>query len=529
MWSKISFISLLILLLVFGCGREDIVTTSGSRSQSEDSRIMHVHEPCTCSTAACIRDWVDEDIVLNQCPTLYVESGYYNLTGHFPFDHSPTKNFAEIIGTSPLSRPTLHLANCYTYGPYYATMHFQENVNFDMHTRLKDLIVDHSCQMQYGSVAGIQFEACSVELDNVKFTGGGTTHFLAPGHVIINDIELTSGCEFVTGHINIDNDQYWCGEPTGCGGPGPWNMQNGSEIKNSILEGYIKFEITHSDDTLYVHDNDSLTYLRLNVEDGGSDYPVVILADNSFLSGPGARVIIKGDYKVIASGNVTHKGTCYSKALQDFNTTNANFEDALTLESWIYGGTTYCLPEITNLDYNRNGNTVTVTWATECIATSKVIWGYSCESLTTTETGSDATLHEVEFTVPGNQGCIYLRAISAVPGDDCTDEADTSACVELVKDITIYNIQTSFNAFLCTFTVTWTTNVKSSSKVYYGASCSALNYGATGAGNTTSHSVVCDVSEVYGSCFAFKVKSDNSCDSAMSSCYTKKKGLCMSQ
>lgn len=201
---------------------------------------------------------------------------------------------------------------------------------------------------------------------------------------------------------------------------------------------------------------------------------------------------------------------------------------ALDLANWVYNDTLYCLPEITNLDHGWVGNTVTVTWETECTATSAVEWGYSSGALRDTATGSNGVLHSVQFTVGETEGCVYFRTISAIPS--CSFDADTSSTYTNTKDIVIISVPTATwnGPVACSFTVEWTTNVKSSSGVSYGASCAALSNYASGAGNTTFHSVVCDVSEVPGSTFAYKVASANACGSAESSCYTKRKSQCAS-
>lgn len=153
---------------------------------------------------------------------------------------------------------------------------------------------------------------------------------------------------------------------------------------------------------------------------------------------------------------------------------------------------TLCTPEIVLLTSNRVDSTVTVTWYTECTSTSKVIWGYSEEALTNTATGENGTNHSVSFTVGGTEGCVYYRAISE--GLTCSAPADTSSTETNVKDVVISDISRTFDPVECEFVVNWKTNVKSSSKVYYGSSCLLLTNTKTGAGNTTSHSVRIDAS-----------------------------------
>jgi hypothetical protein len=266
--------------------------------------------------------------------------------------------------------------------------------------------------------------------------------------------------------------------------------------------------------------------LKLNANDGAS--LKVFLEGNTFANGESVIVDIDNEFVVEARENATSKGPCRTDAMKDFDYSGSSLDSvAVQLKSWKYNGVVYCQPKIQEFFAGRNGNTVYVEWSTECTATSVVKWGTNCNSLPNTAAGSDVEFHEVSFGVPSDEGCIYLKAISAIPG--CACEADTSQCTAVVKGIVISNILTSFDALRCRFTIVWTTNVKSSSKVYFGASCSSLSHTATGSNNVTTHVVVCDVSGISGAAFAYKVESSNACDSEQSSCTTIHKDKCIGQ
>ena len=302
-----------------------------------------------------------------------------------------------------------------------------------------------------------------------------------------------------------------------------------SKITNSDLEGVFKINTTSTyGNTIYFRNNDLYDVIFL-----GSQSNTASLAKNEFPDTNEVAVNLGGYFTVNADSNTTNRGPCERDAMRDFDV-GANA--TLNLNSWEYEGTIHRIPEISDLQSSRNGNDVTVTWNTPCGSSSKVIWGYGCGTLGETATGLDGTSHSVQFNVANSvqfnvandEGCVYFKAISCADCQNCPSDADTSDCEVDVKDIVISEIDATFNALSCEYTVTWTTNVKSSSKVYYGVSCQNLNNTATGAGNTRNHSVVCDVSG-FESVFAFKVESENSCDSAQSSCQTDHKEQCIGQ
>lgn len=526
----LTFLFLLLLFaltLVFACSNDVPVTSSDQTAQiktKESGPMLRPGAP-PCSTVSCIENYLDNGEGHGQL----VVSDYnspYELDDHYLVTNQADEVKSTISGQDPNNRPTIELTTGFSYGSgEYATLHFAGPSTDETFVRFEDMIFAHDCHMDLlGNLPGIMFEVHNVYIDNTKFTnvGSATTFFMAL-NVEVDGSELCSGHEFSFG------PEDWCGEPT-CGGYGNPMPADGSYIDGSILDGTVIFDVSKvspPDTTrFYFRDNDPLTRLNLN-SNSGSKTKIVLSGNNFANSNP--VVNIDGGFTVDAWNNTTQKGPCYANALSDFNTTDADAgSDALDLANWKYNGVLYCLPEITNLDHGRVGNTVTVTWETECTATSVVAWGYSSGALADTATGSNGVLHSVQFTVGETEGCVYFRAISAIPS--CSCDADTSSIYTNTKDIVITDGPTATwdGPVACSFTVEWTTNVKSSSGVSYGASCAALGDYASGAGNTTSHSVVCDVSGVPGSTFAYKVASANACDSAESSCYTKRKSQCAS-
>lgn len=94
------------------------------------------------------------------------------------------------------------------------------------------------------------------------------------------------------------------------------------------------------------------------------------------------------------------------------------------------------------------------------------------------------------------------------------------------SNITETNITASVDPVTCQMTITWTTNVKSSTKVYYGTSCGSLSNSVTGTDCVTSHSVSFDVSSYGDVAIYFKVESGTNCETELSSCQSKRRGNC---
>ena len=126
-----------------------------------------------------------------------------------------------------------------------------------------------------------------------------------------------------------------------------------------------------------------------------------------------------------------------------------------------------------------------------------------------------ATL-EVELSVSGGFFCDGNTGAIVYAMDVAADYDDP---------IGISNVSASFDEFECEYTVTWDTDVASSTTVKYGT-CSNLNLTATGTGNTTSHSVTIDATnrtKLY-----YKVVSAAECGEEESGCLVKAGGNCLS-
>lgn len=530
----LALLSVLLLAYFVACERDEILTagSDGRPTDSDSRRLLTALPADTCSTAQCIEDYFNAfyykgELVISDA------SSPYGLDEHYVLGEDTDSIQFHMRGfeCDPPCRPELMFTTQYVYGQdeKHASLHICGPASMNSHVLFQDVSIWLAAKMdRNGQVAGIQFEGSDVDLVNTKLTNDpgnlATTHFMTMGTVTLDN------CEVSTGHELAFGPEDWCGEEI-CGGFGNPMPGNGSEIKNSEMYGEVFFDVYRStalSDTarFYFRDNNPLTDIYLNGNEGAK--LKVVLEDNTFASYSRAFVVIDDAFVVEARRNVTTKGPCLSDALEDFDYTGSNLgAAALVLDSWKYDGTTYCLPEIGDFGASRVTNTVYAEWVTECAATSVVQWGTSSASLTNTATGSDGMMHSVSFSVPSDEGCIYLRAISAIPG--CSCDADTSETVCLTKDIVISNVQKVFSSLACTFTVTWTTNVKSSSTVDYGPSCVSLEYSADGANNVTSHSVVCDVSGISGGVFAFKVSSGNSCDSVENTCSTARRNTCVGQ
>jgi len=103
--------------------------------------------------------------------------------------------------------------------------------------------------------------------------------------------------------------------------------------------------------------------------------------------------------------------------------------------------------------------------------------------------------------------------------------------VEYTEDVDLAivgDIDVSYNYITCVATVTWTTNAHATSRVYHGADCNSLTSSGGSSALVTSHSVEVSVSDYYRS-WSFKVYSENSCDSVLSDCITKRRPTCATQ
>jgi len=182
--------------------------------------------------------------------------------------------------------------------------------------------------------------------------------------------------------------------------------------------------------------------------------------------------------------------------------------------------------QIQNLSVDRSGNDITVTFDTPCTAIGAVAWGYAPDALDNPILGGGTTHHVFNFSVAGNEGCVYLQATAVETG--YPGSSDMSEVLTSVKDVVISNVNRSIDALACTMTVTWTTNVKSSSKLYWGNNCSSLTNTGTGAGNATSHAVTVDISGVRANSRIYsKPESETGCDSAQGGCAFAFKYYCI--
>jgi hypothetical protein len=390
--------------LIIGCSEENNITKTeqGAAALEEmpDSReMLNIGwEVDTCYSGDCIEDFI-EDVM--SYARLYVGAGSHNVYGHNLWDNVGHTNWVELIGLGT-TRPTMNIMSCFSYngGVHYGSMHFQENINLDQYTLVKDLIINNNCRMYAGYVAGIQFEACSVELDNVYFMGSGTTHFLSVTGFDVHGIQLGSNHEFVIG------DEDWCGSSNTCGGPGYCNVPDGSVIEDSELDGTIRFEVmpTPTVNTLYIRDNEPLNYLNLDVDNNGSVGAIVVLEDNVFKERTGANVVIRGDYQVVASGNVTTRGRCRADALLDFDVSQATHGNPLILNSWVYNDVEYtddpAAIVITNVtvSYDYLLCEAKIEWDTDGAPSSSVVYhGPSCSQLTGMAAGAGGVTHHTVY------------------------------------------------------------------------------------------------------------------------------------
>lgn len=497
MWKHVLVgIVAVILASYLGCQSTPNTPDTSAPSTDDGSRgtfTLDCSTSTTCGTEACIEAWFD-DYCLDH--TLTIEPGDYDFQRKFTFNSGECK----IYGESSLNPPVL-LWDSQT-GIGEAVVWFQEDIRGN-YTHLRDLDFDFSLGQNDQYL--MQFKACHVKLERIDIssTNCGYVWFRLIDELQIDNITVSSGiCTLLA-------------DP---------NCPGGSMIKNSELKGVFDINATGGSGNTVTFRNNDIYDLRLR----GSTPNTVNLARNVFPSTAETAVLVHGYFTVNADSNETKQdtGSCKCNALKDFDV-GANA--TLNLDSWKYDGIYYGDPTISNVQSQRVDNTVTVTWNTPGPTKSTVEWGYSSGAMTNSANGNYSANHSVVFFVAGDEGCVYLQAISSSLDDSCKVDNDTSDVYTNVKDVAISNINATFSALLCEFTVTWTTNVKSSSKVYYGDSCLNLNHTATGTGDTTSHSVVCDVSTVSGARFSFKVESATSCDTGQSACQSERKGKCIGE
>jgi hypothetical protein len=491
--SKLVVLGLVLFVAYLGCRSDPSVPDYKATNQDDNGSGRTVLDECTgsqtCDTETCISDWFDD--YCRTC-TLTVEEDTYTFTQVKELDNGEFNLFGNIDNDKPVLE--WEGPSGTDNGDFFVNSPIGLEVGY---STIRDIDFHFGVMGNHNKL--MKFYNCAMNFENVDIVSENCGYIIFSFNqdaVIIDDLYLSNVCTLYAD-----------------GG-----FPSGTTIKNSDIQGAIKSCNAGASSPQVALRGNQLQDLRIL----GSGYDTYNLAQNNFFDTDDATVEMSGYSTVVADSNTTLRGPCKSQAEGDFSVgPNAT----LTLNSWRYQGTMHCYPEITNINSSRDGNTVTVTWDTEdCSCSSKVIYGYSPSELSDSATGIAGTYHSVSFSAGSTEGCVYYKAISANPG--CSCDADTSDCEVDVEDVVISNINTFFNPFLCRMQVTWTTNVKSSSKVYYGTSCTRLIYDATGTGDTTSHSVVCDVSELTDN-FAFKVESSSPCgDTETSSCQNEQKGSC---
>jgi hypothetical protein len=98
------------------------------------------------------------------------------------------------------------------------------------------------------------------------------------------------------------------------------------------------------------------------------------------------------------------------------------------------------------------------------------------------------------------------------------------------EELEISNLSRTFDGLDCEAVVTWDTNVASSSTVHWGTHPSQLNNVATGAGNTTSHTVTIDATGIsYNTRIYTKAESATDCDEVQSGTGFVYRNYCISE
>jgi hypothetical protein len=137
--------------------------------------------------------------------------------------------------------------------------------------------------------------------------------------------------------------------------------------------------------------------------------------------------------------------------------------------------------------------------------------GTSCGSSTWVATFDDVCYTDEEIATLE----VELESVGTWWSPEMTQVVISALDCEVTYDdeIVISNVSRSFDGLDCEMEVIWTTNVASSSKVYWGFHPSALSYVATGAGNVTSHTVTFDATGIsYNTRVYSKVESETACD-----------------
>lgn len=419
-------ISILIGLVVLGaCGRGDQPSPTAALSGAEKGWQL-----VSCSTVSCIEDFLDGPCTGNsQNPaTVEIAPGTYTFWDTYILDNChPNANWYHIQGSSSVDRPVLRFMQATGSASLHATLHFAENVDTSEYSTLKDVILRGNAQMDGDGVRPtVQFEFCSVRLDNVLLGTMGTipatTHFLSVSHVDIDGLELEPYHELVFGR------EDWCGSSDcsamGGGGAAP---PTSVSVDGSILDGDVSFELIGTTGTAtfnYSIRNSDITHLKLQTEVAQFNFE---LTGNAFSAASGPAVVVTGNADIVAVGNETTRGPCESDALADFDFTGADPSASLDLQSWVYDGDTYpSPPAISGISssFDPLTCTVTVTWTTDDTSSSEVFYGPDCSSTTSYASGPDGTTHQVVLDVSGITGSVAF----VVSSTNACGETTTSAC-----------------------------------------------------------------------------------------------------
>jgi hypothetical protein len=150
-------------------------------------------------------------------------------------------------------------------------------------------------------------------------------------------------------------------------------------------------------------------------------------------------------------------------------------------------------PVISAINATASGSSATITWTTDENSTSRVDYGTSASSLTSSATSSGlSTSHSVTLSGLGSSTTYYFRVSSVdAAGNGATSPASPAAPSSFVSADTVPPVITAVSAAARSgsATVTWTTDESSTSRVDYGTSATSLTSNATSAGSGTAHSV----------------------------------------
>ncbi len=156
---------------------------------------------------------------------------------------------------------------------------------------------------------------------------------------------------------------------------------------------------------------------------------------------------------------------------------------------------------------NVSGTGARISWTTNEVSDSKVIWGTNCASFPNTQwLAGDVTSHVVDISGLNPTTFYCYKVVSKDPqGNESTSAAatfTTTAAPPPVLTAALVSVASSG------VTITWNTDISSSSVVIYGTSSGSYPSTASSAGNTTAHSVtIAAGSLVQGQTYYFKVRS----------------------